>query len=80
LPDTLKTQAFAGVPSVANRLNSIWDDSPYYGSPFSGHPTGSFGSLLGDCIDGALAVLGEVLEAFGGFEAEAPNDRQRCIS
>jgi hypothetical protein len=42
--------------------------------------TGSFGSPPGDGIDGALSVLGEVLETFGGFEAKAPNDRQGCIS
>ena len=43
-------------------------------------PPGSFGSRLSDGIDGVLAVLGEVLEAFDGFEAKAANDRQRGVS
>jgi hypothetical protein len=35
---------------------------------------------MGDRVDGALPVFGEVLEAFGGFEAKAANDGQGCIS
>ncbi|MDQ2801585.1 MAG: hypothetical protein M3Y41_02430, partial [Pseudomonadota bacterium] len=42
--------------------------------------TGSFGSLGADGVDGGLAVLGEVLEAFDRLETEAPQDGQRGVS
>jgi hypothetical protein len=41
---------------------------------------GSFGSRTNDGIDGALSVLGEVLETFDGFEAKASDHRQRGVS
>src|SRR3954467_392444 len=42
--------------------------------------TGSFGSLAADGVDGGLAVLGEVFEAFDRLEAQPPQERQRRIS
>jgi hypothetical protein len=35
---------------------------------------------LSNGVDGALAVLGEVLETFDGLETEATNDRQCGVS
>jgi len=35
---------------------------------------------LDDSFDGALSVLGKMLEAFDGFESKAPNDCQRGVA
>ena len=40
---------------------------------------GSFGSRLSDGVNCVLAVLGEVLEPFHGFESTPSNDRQRGV-
>ena len=45
-----------------------------------GLSAGSVGSLANDDVDGGLAVLGEVFEAFDRPEAEVPEQRQHCVA